>query len=327
MEAGNIKKKTNIKEKIGITALVPPEIIYSCNKVPVDVNNFVTYSTLQPRNKLCAWCAIWREAIIKKEIDIDRLVVVAGGDCNNALIDGERVSFSGIPTGYFFYPFDGDSNYMKTQLESLCLFLGGLYDNSIFRRILQLKKKALEIDLMRLNDEISSSTCFEKLISCSDFQSDLNNFEKKLDETLQKNEKVEYTNRIAMLGLPPIYNDFHETAASFGLHIVYDELPYEFVRITGTSIEELAKNYSTYTFARNLKYRINFLKRELSKRDVDGIVHYTQFSCHHNLEDDIIRNVVDKPVLTIQGDMPSRTPEQVKLRLEAFSEMLKGEVH
>ncbi len=330
MEAGNITKKRNIKEKVGITALVPPEIIYGCNKISVDVNNLVPFSTLQPKNKLCAWCAIWREAIINKEAkeaDVDRLVVVAGGDCNNALIDGERVSLSGIPTGYFFYPFDGNFNYMKAQLESLCSFLGGLQNYSIFQRIQQLKKKAIEIDSMRLNGEISSSVCFEKLISCSDFQSDLNAFEKKLDEAIQTSEDVDYANKIAVVGLPPIYRDFHEVAASFGLHIVYDELPYEFVRISGTTIKELARNYSTYTFARNISYRLNSIKRELSKRDIEGVIHYTQYSCHHNLEDDIIRNAINKPILTIQGDMPSKTPEQVKLRMEAFAEMLQGEMY
>ncbi len=316
-------------EKIAITALVPPEIIYGCNKIPVDVNNFVPLSTLHPKNKLCAWCAIWRDTIIEHKVDIDKLVVVAGGDCSNALIDGERVSFSGIPTSYFFYPFDGDSSRMKEQLQSLCTFLGGLQDESVFQRIGAIKQQVLELDRMRVNDEISGATCFEKLISCSDLQGDIDSFEKSLievserAETTKTSQKIEYTSRIALIGLPPIYHDFHDVAASFGLHIVYDELPYEFVRISGTTMDELAQNYATYTFSRSLKFRLGSLKKELAKRDIDGVVHYTQHSCHHNLEDDIMRNEIDKPFLTIQGDLPSATPEQVKLRLEAFSEMLR----
>jgi benzoyl-CoA reductase/2-hydroxyglutaryl-CoA dehydratase subunit BcrC/BadD/HgdB len=71
-----------------------------------------------------------------------------------------------------------------------------------------------------------------------------------------------------------------------------------------------------------LKFRLDFLERELEKRKIDGIIHYTQYACHHLLEDDILRDRLDYPFLTIQGDLPGRTPKQVKLRLEAFSEML-----
>ncbi|TKY91178.1 MAG: 2-hydroxyacyl-CoA dehydratase, partial [Candidatus Methanomarinus sp.] len=59
------------------------------------------------------------------------------------------------------------------------------------------------------------------------------------------------------------------------------------------------------------------------KRRVDGVIHYTQFACHHTLEDEIFRDYLDYPFLTVQGDLPGPTPEQLKLRLEAFSEMLE----
>ncbi len=40
------------------------------------------------------------------------------------------------------------------------------------------------------------------------------------------------------------------------------------------------------------------------------------------LEDEVLRDELDYPMLTIQGDLPGNTPQQVKLRLEAFREML-----
>lgn len=312
-------------EKIAITALVPPEIIYACNKIPLDLNNFVPTSNLHPMNKLCAWCAIWRDSLLGGMVDVNKLVVVASGDCSNSLKEGERVEFSGIPTSYFFYPLDGDKSSLKIQIESLCSFLGGIEDKSLFRQACNVKNKALEIDDMRINDELTSSTCFKKLISCSDFGGNINSFEKNLCKTLEITEDVDYSSRVALIGIPPIYKDFHKTAEELGLHIVYDELPFEFARISGTTMDELAKNYSNYTFARKLSFRLGFLKRELKKRDIDGVIHYTQHTCHHNLEDGILRKEIEKPFLTIQGDMPSSTPEQIKLRLEAFSEMLKGE--
>jgi len=55
---------------------------------------------------------------------------------------------------------------------------------------------------------------------------------------------------------------------------------------------------------------------------VDGVIHYTQYACHHCLEDDLFRDALDLPLLTIQGDLPRCVDEQLKLRLEAFYESL-----
>jgi benzoyl-CoA reductase/2-hydroxyglutaryl-CoA dehydratase subunit BcrC/BadD/HgdB len=84
----------------------------------------------------------------------------------------------------------------------------------------------------------------------------------------------------------------------------------------------MAHDYCDYTFARPLKFRIDFLRKELEMRKVDGVIHYTQFACHHMLEDEIMREKLNYPLLTIQGDLPGNTPQQIKLRLEAFREML-----
>ena len=103
---------------VGITAMVPPELLYGCGHTPVDLNNFVPTGECVPRGKLCAWTASWRDMLLKGQINIDRLVVVAGGDCHNALVDGQRVAMKGIPAHYFFYPFDGDEMEMRQHLGS-----------------------------------------------------------------------------------------------------------------------------------------------------------------------------------------------------------------
>ncbi len=108
---------------IGITALIPPELIYSKGKIPQDINNIVPTLAQYPKNKLCAWTALWRDAVIKRELDIDKLIVVAGGDCLNAVVDGERIEKSGIETFYFFYPFNGSTKLLKDELLRLSDFL------------------------------------------------------------------------------------------------------------------------------------------------------------------------------------------------------------
>ncbi len=308
-------------KKTGITALVPPELIFACGAVPFDVNNVIPASKKYPRNKLCAWTAIWKEMLVAKEILVDSLIVVAGGDCHNALVDGQKAAMSGIPTHFFFYPFDGDRAYLEMQMQKLSGFLGGMKYPERFREIKELKKIGLAIDNKRCRGKFSSSDAFRALISFSDLAGDPGRFFGAISALEEKD--IDIRKRVALIGVPPIYHDFHETAQSLGLHIVFDELPYEFIRHGGTSIQEIAQDYSGYTFARPLGYRMQFLKNELKRRKVDGVIHYTQFACHHALEDEVMRDEFDYPMLTVQGDLPGNTPQQIKLRLEAFREMLE----
>lgn len=305
---------------VGITALVPPELIFACGKKPCDINNFVPDSTLQPNSKLCAWTAIWRDMILRNELPLDCLVVVAGGDCHNALVDGQKVALKGLRTFYLFYPFEDEPDYLKEQFVELSLFLGEIQNPKLFEKVSKVKKKGLDLDKKRTEGNVSARKAFEVMVSLSDLRGDISLFEDLLENVNEEN--IDYTSRVALIGVPPIYPDFHEVLSSFGLHVVYDELPYEFARLSGRNIDDLARNYCNYTFARNLKFRLDFLEKELEKRKIDGVIHYTQYACHHLLEDDILRDRLDYPFLTIQGDLPGRTPKQVKLRLEAFSEML-----
>jgi benzoyl-CoA reductase/2-hydroxyglutaryl-CoA dehydratase subunit BcrC/BadD/HgdB len=307
--------------KTGITALVPPELIFACGSEPFDVNNVIPGSRKHPKNKLCAWTAIWKEMLVNREIEINSLVVVAGGDCHNALVDGQKVAMSGIPTHFFFYPFDGDPMFMESQLDRLSEFLGGMESPERLKEISGLKKLGQEMDKKRCKGKISSNDAFRVLISFSDLCGDLNKFRALIESVNEV--KIQHKNRVALLGVPPIYHDFHETVEMIGLSIVFDELPNEFVRHGGSNIGEIARDYCNYTFARPLDFRIDFLQKELEKRKVDGVIHYTQFACHHMLEDEILRAELDYPVLTIQGDLPGNTSEQVKLRIEAFREMLE----
>jgi benzoyl-CoA reductase/2-hydroxyglutaryl-CoA dehydratase subunit BcrC/BadD/HgdB len=309
-----------VQKKIGLTALVPPELIFACMGSPFDVNNVIPGSKKYPRNKLCAWTAIWQEMLSKRELKVDSLIVVAGGDCHNALVDGQKVAMSGIPTHFFFYPFDGDPEYLESQLHKLVDFLGTIESPEKPGQIKELKKIGKKIDKKRAQGKLSSEDVFRMMISFSDLMGDLDVFREAIYSL--KEQKVEMNNRVALIGVPPIYHDFHDVAQSLDLQVVFDELPFEFLRHSGTDIHKIARDYCNYTFARPLDFRIRFLQKELEERHVDGVIHYTQFACHHMLEDEIMRSKLDYPLLTIQGDLPGKTPEQIKLRLEAFREAL-----
>jgi benzoyl-CoA reductase/2-hydroxyglutaryl-CoA dehydratase subunit BcrC/BadD/HgdB len=266
---------------------------------------------------------MWRDLSLLGLVKLDKLIVVAGGDCNNAIVDGERLERSGIDTHYFIYPFDGSPKKMKEEIQALLEFLGGDYEKEVFKTIGDLKKKALDIDALRTNGKTTSRDAFSIEVSGSDLSGDPELFKQKMKAIEKKDRSFEY--RVALLGTPPIYPDFHDFLDSLGLIVVYDEMPFSFIQHCGTSLNSLARNYADYTFARNISYRINKIKNELKARKVDGVIHFHQFACHHKLEDPILRESLGKegyPFITIEGDLPSKTPSQTQLRLEAFKEML-----
>ena len=308
---------------VGITALVPPEIVYASGNIPVDINNFVPKSGVVPRDKLCAWTALWRDLTLMGRIKLDKLVVVAGGDCNNALVDGEKIELSGVDTHYFTYPFDGSAKIMRHEIDKLVEFLGGELDESVFNRVTELKSAATAVDSERVSMHINSQDAFEIMVSGSDLAGSLEDYRKMIDSVVKKSVDCDF--RLALLGTPPIYDGFHEFLDSLGLHIVYDEMPYEFLRLRGDTVKSISESYADYSFARNITHRIKLLKSELKQRGVEGIIHFHQFACHHKLEDPILREALcaeGYPFITIEADLPSKTPQQTRLRIEAFKERL-----
>ncbi len=305
--------------KVGITALVPPELVYLSGNVPVDLNNFVPHTQYYPVHKLCAWTAIWRDIVIAEKF-VDKVVVVAGGDCHNSLVDGQKIQMHGIPTHYFFYPFSGEIELMKKECQSLVEFLGGEKCKEMLEIVHEVKRLGKHIDALRINAKIPAKFAFDFMIKMSDLGGNPEHMRKLAESVVER--ELSHLPRIALLGVPPIYRDFHDVAEQSGLHIVFDELPYEFLRLGGRSFEEVVESYTKYTFARPLMYRINFLKQELAKRKIDGIIHYTQYACHHILEDDVLRKELPYPFLTVQGDLPGPVPLQLRLRMEAFAEIL-----
>jgi len=329
---------------IGITALVPPEIIYACGHVPVDLNNIVVRSRESvPQERLCAWAAGWRKLVIERRCRVDAVVVVAGGDCHNSLVEGQKIEMAGIPVYYYSYPFDGSAERLLEENQRLIEWLGGIHDNDnkAMKRIYKIKKKVMRIDTLRAKGIFSAHDAFEVMISCSDLCSDILSYEKKVDALLDKvppvssggngrkdspsSENVSGRSevlRAALLGVPPVYVDFHKRCSEMGVDIVFDEMPYEFARLCGKDLKTLSESYASYSFALPLSTRFARLKPILEERGVEAIIHYTQYACHHTLEDSLIRKFFNKPVLTIQGDLPGQMPEGVALRIESLAQML-----
>jgi len=64
------------------------------------------------------------------------------------------------------------------------------------------------------------------------------------------------------------------------------------------------------------------LKNQIKERKLDGIIHYTQAFCYRAVEDIILKEKLDIPILNIEGDKLNTLDARTKLRLEAFLDML-----
>jgi hypothetical protein len=212
---------------LGITALVPPELVYACGWVPFDLNNPVPTSGLYPRSKLCAWTASWREMLVARKVAPDALCVVAGGDCHNSLVDGQKAARSAkLPVHYFFYPFSGDRAEMRRHIDDLTEFLGGIQDDDMLSEVYRIKQKVLKLDELRAKQKLLSSRVFPLLVASSDLRGGPECFEADVVRLIESARTIDRDLKpVALIGVPPIYPDFHATCESLGLLPVFDELP------------------------------------------------------------------------------------------------------
>jgi benzoyl-CoA reductase/2-hydroxyglutaryl-CoA dehydratase subunit BcrC/BadD/HgdB len=56
---------------------------------------------------------------------------------------------------------------------------------------------------------------------------------------------------------------------------------------------------------------------------LDGLIHYTQSFCFRQIQDRLLRQHLNLPILTIEGDRPTPLDHRSRLRLEAFVDVLR----
>ena len=127
--------------------------------------------------------------------------------------------------------------------------------------------------------------------------------------------------RIGYIGVPPIFLDLYEFIESLGGHVVYNEtqrqfsLPYE--------TNDIVERYLMYTYPYGVFARLEDMKEEIKRRRIQGVIHYVQAFCYRAIEDVILREVLNVPIISIEGDMPKKLDSRTRLRIEAFIEMLR----
>ena len=334
--------------KIGLTTTVPVEVIYAAGDTPVDLNNiFITGSDAMrrveeaelagyPRN-VCGWIkGLYTTALHNP--DIKRIVAVTQGDCSNTHALMETWEVEGIEIIPFAFPYDRDPDILRLQMDKLIKTLGTTWESVKLqkKRLDQVRAMAWEID--RLTWEENRVSGFENhlyLVSCSDFNGDPDSFAREMEAFIQTAREREplfekrvssgsrrkgRELRLGFIGVPPIFPELYDFLEDNGARVVFNEVQRQFAMPFDT--DDVVEQYRLYTYPYKVFQRIEDIAREAERRQLDGIIHYTQSFCYRQIEDLIIRKKLDYPILTLEGENPTGLDARNKMRLESFLSML-----
>ena len=322
---------------MGITTTVPVEVVYAAGWVPVDLNNvFITDespATLveeaelagYPRN-LCAWIKGIYSTVLKHQ-DIRTLIAVTQGDCSNTHALMETLQLAGVEVIPFAYPYDRDADLLTLSIEKLIAYFGTDWPavREAKARLDRARRSVWELDRLTWQENrVGGWDNHIYQVSTSDFNGDPEQFTREVEDFLVQAREAPPRGkelRLGYIGVPPIVGELYGYLEDRGARVVYNETQRQFTMpFPGAGLVE---QYRLYTYPYSIFYRLEDINREARRRSLDGIIHYAQSFCFRQIEDLIIRQKLDLPVLTLEGDKPSRLDARTKMRLDVFLDMLK----
>jgi len=321
---------------IGLTSTIPVEIIIAAGLKPVDINNLFIGSDNPERlvsqaesggfpQNICSWIKGIYSSVLSN--GLKNVIAVTGGDCSNTIALAEILAGRGVRVIPFDYPYNRDRALLTAQMDKLMLTLSTDWDSveAARVRINRIRTRLKELDRLTFQENVI--TGFENhifLVSSSDFMSDPDRFEKELDvllieagKRIPRSEEI----RIGYLGVPPIFTDFYEYMESMGARVVFNEVQRQFSMPFES--EDIVEQYLLYTYPYGVEGRIADIKKAITERQLDGLIHYTQTFCFRQLYDIILREQLPVPILTLEGDRPGKIDSRTALRIETFIEILK----
>lgn len=323
-------------QRVGITATLPVEVIFAAGLIPVDLNNAFICSPDPagmvdraeraglPQNS-CAW--IKGIYIAARDTGIGAVVGVTGGDCTNTRALLEIWESEGMETFDFSYPYPADRAGVQREIERFCRALGTTRKKAEEARLRLQPCRRLACEIDRLTWEGGRVTGAENhrlQVAMSDFEGDYAAFEKKLGSFAgdAARRPVREGIRVGLLGVPPILTDLHDFIENLGAVVVLNEFQRQFAM--PYPVKSLAAQYTAYTYPYGTRQRLDDVKKEISRRGIDGVINYVQNFCWRQLNDRLVREALNVPVLTLQADKPGRVGGPVATRIEAFVEMLRN---
>ena len=330
--------KNPLSARIGITSTIPSEVIYAAGYAPVDLNNvFINaedpYALVEaaesdgfPRN-YCAWMKGIYGAL-KANPEIRKIIGVIQGDCSNTVSLLDLLSHRGYEVFTFAYPVDASEGELAREIEKFSDVLGTTREDAEKAKTQLDKVRAVALAIDDLTWRRNSVTGRENhlaLIETSDCRGNPPELERELAtrlDNISAREPFAANLRLGLVGVPPIVSDLYEVVEGIGGRVVYNEVQREFAMPHRRS--DLAGQYASYTYPYGAGRRAAEIRRQAKTRSLDGIIHYVQSFCYHQLDDIVIKETVGIPALTLEADKPGPLDLRSRLRLEAFFETLGG---
>ena len=322
---------------IGITTTVPMEVLLAAGYKVIDLNNlFITskeymkYIDIAERDGFpkssCAWIKGIYGACI--ENSVQEVVGVMEGDCSNTGSLVEVLKMKGIKIYPFSYPCSHDIQDVKASINHFMQIFDVNLERveSVRSKLNKVRQTAKRLDQATYTDK--TVTGFENhlyQVSMSDFNGDVDKFESELHNKLVETasrHSLDNNLRLGYIGVPPMTGDLYEYVEKFNAGFMYNEIQREFAFPRADKALNIYQQYYDYTYPYDLTFRLKEIQKQVKQRELDAVVHYTQAFCHRAIEDIIIKNTLNIPVLNIEGDKLNGLDCRTKLRIEAFLDML-----
>ncbi|HOB11672.1 MAG TPA: 2-hydroxyacyl-CoA dehydratase [Syntrophomonadaceae bacterium] len=322
--------------RVGFTTTIPVEVLLAAGKEPVDLNNLFIGSD-HPQDMVdqaeeagyprttCGWIKGLYTAALTTELEA--VIAVMQGDCSNTQALMETLELQGIKMIPFAFPYDRDPQALRMNLHKL-MDQFGVSEARVQKekqRLDEVRRLCWTWDEMTWKD--NQVTGFEnhiKLVSTSDFEGDPDRFAGEMERLIsQARQRPPATDqvRLAYIGVPPIFTDLYQVLETLGARVVFNEVQRQFSMPYLTN--DIVEQYMRYTYPYGAFARLADLEEQIQKRQVQGVIHYTQTFCYRQIEDLIYRQRLKLPFLTLEGDKPGKVDARSRLRLEAFINMLK----
>ncbi len=324
--------------RIGFTSSIPVEIIYAAGLIPCDLNNLFIGNPhpgllieQSEESGFPATSCAWIKGIYStvKKHGIRKVVAVVSGDCSSTHALAEVLEYEGVEIIPFAFPLNRSPGSMELALEEFRRYFKISQDSvaACKQNLDAIRQQLEELDRLTWEEgQVSGEENHRFLVTASDFGGNPQTFSHELNTFLalaRRRQSKPPSLRLGVIGVPPIISNFYPIIEELGAEVVFNEVQRQF-SMPGARNRDLASQYLAYTYPYDAKGRIADIKAEISRRQLDGIIHYVQSFCFRQIEDIIIKKELSVPVLTIEGDRPAPVDGRTITRLETFIEMLLG---
>lgn len=324
-------------QSVGLTTNVPMEAVYAAGRAPADLNNlFITGAGLDqdllqaeqagfPRS-CCGWTKGVFQAALK--LGIRTLAAVVQGDCSNAQAVADLLAARGVEVIPFSYPFQAQPDLLEFEIRAFCRRLGTDLEaaEQVRMKLEPIRNLAREVDRLTWEEgRVSGDENALALVSASDMLGDPETYRSWLLAFLElARRRVARPGgiRVGYVGVPSLFLDLFPQIEALGARVVHNETARQFALLDGGA--GLVDQYARFTYPYSFDHRIADIRRAVKEREIHCLVHHTQSFCFHQAEDQLLRESLNLPILTIESDRPGGVDPRTLVRLESFFDLVGG---